>query len=788
MIGLFPERTGTTEINSQAIHDLVLSPLGISRTAIVAKGREIEPAADEDRAFKKGMFKVQVDFKKAAFLIHKYGGVVVVHAGTKENSLDEEMKHEGNGTRNVGTLYHSLGTVKEELFKDKHIDICEIRKENDNEEFYQTKFGKPSITASDAHSLAEIGQKFVWIKADPTLEGLKQILYEPLHRVFIGNNPPPSPVHRIEHVLLKFPVNVELVDKENSKNEKFCFAGEHTLSFSPNFTCVIGGRGTGKSTLLNLMHERLSAGENEFFNQRKLVSDHLELAPGDCVRVDDDEQKYVEFLSQNEIETFALNQDRFSKAIFDRIDRLDTQHTLNAIKHNLALHQNDINQQIERLKKAKALTVQLDEYRREMKSNQKLTTSFEAPEYVENRELLNTTIAEIQDLERAKKSWVELLRNLTKVVHESSPVKEPSNAYDCAYKEVITGLPRLLSSIRDRSQFEIAELDLIAKSETANCLKKEIELFLFEHGLSSENISDVSKATERIATLTFEIMTAETEHADMLAEMTNFSCDSEYSSKFGALVKTLLEPIVTQLSNVNSEQVRTIGMEYFFNMEQAENDLFEQIYDEVPVSSDGRRYNKEAFKDILFSIPPDDVNNKDDYLRAMREKSVAAKTTDGLCEYFSDETNFEIYKLYIQRFFSDADRYKAIKVTYDGKPLSHTSFGQRCTAAIVVLLLIGNTPIMIDEPEAHLDSALISQYLIGLIKSKKTERQVIFATHNANFVVNGDAELIHILEINADGITQVSSTTIENLDYRQQLLDLEGGAEAFRTRGNKYSS
>jgi len=98
---------------------------------------------------------------------------------------------------------------------------------------------------------------------------------------------------------------------------------------------------------------------------------------------------------------------------------------------------------------------------------------------------------------------------------------------------------------------------------------------------------------------------------------------------------------------------------------------------------------------------------------------------------------------------------------------------------------LGNNPIIIDEPEAHLDSSLIANYLVNLIKEVKQDRQIIFATHNANFVLNGDAELIIKLE-NIDGITTFKSFAIEDIEFREDLLKLEGGKEAFKARECKY--
>jgi DNA repair protein SbcC/Rad50 len=128
--------------------------------------------------------------------------------------------------------------------------------------------------------------------------------------------------------------------------------------------------------------------------------------------------------------------------------------------------------------------------------------------------------------------------------------------------------------------------------------------------------------------------------------------------------------------------------------------------------------------------------------------------------------------------------FKKINVFYAEKPLYSCSFGQRCTAVLVALMTFGNKPLVVDEPEAHLDSRLIAEYLVDLVKKTKPQRQIIFATHNANFVINGDAELIHILKID-DLLTTTTPATIENLQYRSRLLGLEGGKEAFQKRERK---
>lgn len=71
MIGLFPDKYNDQLLTSQSLHDLVLAPLGLSETAVVNKGKEIDSSLPNDKAFEKGMFLLQVNFKEASKLITK---------------------------------------------------------------------------------------------------------------------------------------------------------------------------------------------------------------------------------------------------------------------------------------------------------------------------------------------------------------------------------------------------------------------------------------------------------------------------------------------------------------------------------------------------------------------------------------------------------------------------------------------------------------------------------------------------------------------------------------------
>src|SRR5204863_7596335 len=71
--------------------------------------------------------------------------------------------------------------------------------------------------------------------------------------------------------------------------------------------------------------------------------------------------------------------------------------------------------------------------------------------------------------------------------------------------------------------------------------------------------------------------------------------------------------------------------------------------------------------------------------------------------------------------------------------------GQQCTAILHLLLLDNHDTLIIDQPEDNLDNAFIADHIVSELRSSKTKRQFVFATHNANIPVFGDAEWIGVL-------------------------------------------
>ena len=126
-------------------------------------------------------------------------------------------------------------------------------------------------------------------------------------------------------------------------------------------------------------------------------------------------------------------------------------------------------------------------------------------------------------------------------------------------------------------------------------------------------------------------------------------------------------------------------------------------------------------------------------------------------------------------------------INYRGKELKHHSLGQRASALILfVLSQQENDVIIIDQPEDDLDNQTIYEDVIKLIRRMKCNTQFIFATHNANLPVLGDAEQIHSSRYSDEKIS-VLSGSIDNPDLQNEIINImEGGKEAFKRRKEIY--
>lgn len=125
----------------------------------------------------------------------------------------------------------------------------------------------------------------------------------------------------------------------------------------------------------------------------------------------------------------------------------------------------------------------------------------------------------------------------------------------------------------------------------------------------------------------------------------------------------------------------------------------------------------------------------------------------------------------------------------DFKSVNDLSTGQKCTAILHLLLLESHEPLIADQPEDHLDNAFIADHIVQELRATKQCRQFLLATHNANIPVFGDAEWIAPLYERAhhSGVDELAmgSIDLDSVKIRVSQI-LEGGRDAFEMRRAKY--
>lgn len=123
------------------------------------------------------------------------------------------------------------------------------------------------------------------------------------------------------------------------------------------------------------------------------------------------------------------------------------------------------------------------------------------------------------------------------------------------------------------------------------------------------------------------------------------------------------------------------------------------------------------------------------------------------------------------------------------RPIDDLSTGQQCTAVLHLLLLDNPDPLILDQPEDNLDNAFIAERIVAELRRAKLSRQFLFATHNANIPVFGDAEWIGVLSVadNKGLILPDQQGAIDMPEVQKLAADiLEGGKSAFNQRREKY--
>ncbi|MFH1655850.1 MAG: TrlF family AAA-like ATPase [Candidatus Omnitrophota bacterium] len=187
------------------------------------------------------------------------------------------------------------------------------------EDLNRNKLNSIVLHSSDAHDVSRIGQSLLWVKADPTFAGLKQILNEPVSRTFIGASPPN---YKHDH---------KVIAKISIPSSNGWFADNFSIDLNRDLITIIGGRGSGKSALAEAIAYGAGSkddSEDAFFkkavkHKNPITGTKIYLEWGDASTTDFEvgtlvnDQGLVQYLPQGAVEDLCShkNSDKLRKQI-----------------------------------------------------------------------------------------------------------------------------------------------------------------------------------------------------------------------------------------------------------------------------------------------------------------------------------------------------------------------------------------------------------------------------------------------------------------------------------------
>jgi hypothetical protein len=670
---------------------------------------------------------------------------------------------------------------------------------------------KPCIHGSDAHSFERMCRpdenRYCWIKAEPSFEGLRQILFEPEDRVRIGAEHPGP--HRSVYTL-------DFVEFSDSRISDDLSIQEGCALLNPGMVAVIGGKGDGKTAFLDLLANcfedrcaRCGVDPNSFVQRIEEQKPKLTVRTGflgsevepfgkGVLDAEFFAHSRITYLPQGRIEEHCADRNKLDRKIEEVVfsskevaagDYRETFEALRSRTGELARGIEDVNRQIHQLE---------------------LQTTDDIEGEIDRNRMLA--------LGRVKDKRAELAK-LTKTIHEDSrhrteELKRAQRASRVEHSKV-EGARKALKGLRH--DLEAFLSDLNDRIRNLNDTARELT-----HGaaIPSINVDARLKSAQKLDQLLEskadqllkQIGERETEigrlsgaefaHAQLLAQL---EMAQEEAKSYGEGLKELgrKRSAIESLELQRLEQYIVLVSTYF---------EWRRHYQEVIATfSDGKsatlgavdflptiHFDRQRFLELGFDIV--DLRKAErseiDKCAGSIEQVLSLEDEEGLVDHVkryvtaalrnagflrTTRTSEDLYRWVFGDYFS-----VGTGILLGGIELQRLSMGQKGTVLLKLMLAEGEHPLIVDQPEESLDNRFIYDELVGAFRDAKSKRQVLIATSNANLVVNTDAEQVVVARFQ-DGEISYRSGALEDLSIREDVTAiLEGGEEAFRRREEKY--
>lgn len=724
----------------------------------------------------------------------------------------------------------TIGQRKIKIVESLTIEAYELCKtENKNRWLEGIDYGVSlaCIQGSDAHSIDRIGHKPIWVRvAELNIAGLQQAFNDPKVRI-------------------RFPNEYQPYDNRGyieSLEISQGFFGDVKIEFNPGLNCIIGGQGVGKSAIIEFirfvlnqpsgvseirkdhdgkLYELLGIGgvisavlrmpngtrirvQRTFYNKNDPVNAQKILDDGSYTDYDiEDISKHFDILAYSQGEGLSIARDSVRQ-----LELIDSHINLSSSKSRLAEYRSQLRKNTETLKK------------------------------------LDPRLDDIADIENRKQTLENDIKKLTETLQEIREVRqEPSivnNQMWMDEKNYLAGLVKSLESIRDAVSAQLSKVDYssIQKSPPTNNLGNDEEItqihesvlksILLLDALASQITSDINNVINEARnsvsakTWTEKLRRHEEQYAEAYNRIKNVripELSSQIESKKEILSKTNDELTLAQkqaklkqellktrdetLQSINRELnvISTLRNKQAKQMSKALNNrvmisiqaggnrqaLLDWLNDKMKSRQIRESHLNTIFEGAITPHALADLIRSNDQDKIAKELGLSPTVAGSLIMTFSQDPSL-LYELE-EITFEDLPNIRMKRDDNVYRDLDQLSTGQKFTVIILLALTDDDKPIVYDQPEDALDTAMIYTDIAQILRNAKDKRQFIFATHNSNMSVSADLDLAIVLDASASSAQVAELGGLEREGVRKLLIKyLEGGTEAMQQRVRKYGN
>lgn len=693
----------------------------------------------------------------------------------------------------------------------------------------------PNKKGDSSHGLWGIGEQYTWIKMDekPTLESLRQAFLFPELRIK-NCYEISSDIHKLPQLWIKkiSISNIELLDEKPL-----------IVDFNPHLTSIIGGRGSGKSSIV-----------------RFLTGVFIQTELGDLANI------------KNEFDDFFRVKDTNRMGILKESTLIDVEIIKNDISYKITLYDFKKNSYDKKIEKYNAEIQEyqevcdidiIDLFEVDIYNQKQIYELAQTPSILRNK--IDTSIEKVaglkQNIESLKREFNSInndieslkleLRQKTKIELELTDIDDKIKSYKN------TGIDEVLN-IYQKFVFEM------------NAIKKKINIvdnkvtFVKElRAKISNEVSEIPALEQKYEKEIITILNAQ-DTAVRIIEQDIFSSIEKLQSKkneteenlkrtqwhkdFEEIKKAYKDKLdILNKQGIDTETIKDLiekkkGKELQIEEGKEKNIILQKkieaakklknsyIKERESIFNLRTQYVATLLAGASIRVKIEKFRDRNDFINQFR--SILQKNTNfdddikkstEFC--FNGDVKAQIEKM-VNIFFQIRSNKKIdTEIEYSGRfinvikglneqqinelnlllpednieiqyktnndasyiTLNRASPGQKTSSILTFILSDGVSPLVLDQPEDDLDNHLISDLIVERVKTCKEKRQIIIVTHNANIPVNGDAEWIVAMDSTKKEIGIGIEGTIENGTLKKEICNvMEGGDSAFKMRSKRY--